>query len=77
MMPGAPIYEKVELLVKEGTNVINITHENAGMVITGNHILVITETDEGTKGKVYPMEEIDSYQLSNPTVLAPEDLLHG
>ena len=44
MMPGAPVYEKVELLVKEGKNVINVTHENSGMVITGNHILIITET---------------------------------
>ncbi len=77
MMPGAPVYEKVELLVKEGTNVINVTHENAGMVITGNHILVITETEEGSKGKVYPMEEIDSYQLSKLTTPTPEEFLHG
>ena len=66
-MPGAPIYDKVELLVKEGQNVINVTHQNSGMVITGNHILIITETEGGTKGKVYKMEEIDGYQLSNPT----------
>ena len=77
MMPGAPVYEKVELLVKEGTNVINVTHEDAGMVITGNHILVITETEEGSKGKVYPMEEIDSYQLSKLTTATPEEFLHG
>ena len=72
MMPGAPIYEKVELLVKDGNNVINVTHDNAGMVITGNHILIISETEEGSKGKVYKMEEIEGYQLSNPTVANPE-----
>jgi len=77
MMPGAPVYEKVELLVKEGENVINVTHENSGMVITGNHILIITETDEGTKGKVYAMEEVDGYQLSKLTAPTPEEFLHG
>ena len=77
MIPGAPVYEKVELLVKEGGNVINVTHENSGMVITGNHILIITETDEGTKGKVYPMEEIDGYQLSKLTTPTHEEIIHG
>tara|TARA_R110002051_G_C8559189_1_gene473916 strand:+ start:539 stop:769 length:231 start_codon:yes stop_codon:yes gene_type:complete len=72
MIPGAPIYEKVELLVKDGNNVINVTHDNSGMVITGNHILIISETDEGSKGKVYKMEEIEGYQLSNPIPVTPE-----
>ena len=75
MMPGAPIYEKVELLVKEGSNVINVIHKNSGMVITGNHILIITESKGGTKGKVYQMEEIDGYQLSNPTVANEPEIL--
>ena len=75
MMPGAPIYEKVELLVKEGSNVINVVHKNSGMVITGNHILIITETKGGTKGKVYKMEEIEGYQLSNPTAENEQQIL--
>jgi hypothetical protein len=75
MMPGAPIYEKVELLVKEGSNIINVVHKNSGMVITGNNLLIITETEGGTKGKVYQMEEIDGYQLSTPTSVKEPEVL--
>jgi hypothetical protein len=86
MIPSAPKFKKVELLLKLGgtknydendslrdldiQRTTKITHEDCAMIITGDYV-IITE-DEGNndigaensiKGKIYTLNEIDSYRL--------------
>lgn len=67
----APIYAKVELLERIDNNVIRHEFNGAGMVITGNYIVIVTEhTDKKNNnqimtGKIYNIENIVSYQTSN------------
>ena len=86
MIPSAPKFRRVELLLKLGgtkpydvkdslrdmdlQKTAKIVHEDCAMIITGDYV-IITE-DEGNneidveksiKGKIYSLNEIDSYRL--------------
>ena len=77
MIPSAPKFRKVILLLKEpsikrgdiGTT-IKVEHDDCAMIITGSYV-IITEDQNGNeidspssiKGKIYKLDEIDSYKL--------------
>lgn len=74
MIPSAPKFRKVELLIKDETTkpttITKIKHDDCAMIITGDYV-IITE-DEGNNeidaehrinGKIYQLQEIDSYRL--------------
>jgi hypothetical protein len=69
MIPTAPKFGKVELLVKTGGDGrTNITFDDCGLMITGDYIIVILdEKDElnhtlTSTGKIFQLKDIDSYK---------------
>lgn len=68
MIPTAPKFGKVELLVKTTSARTNLTFEDCGLMITGDYIIVILdEKDElnhtlTSVGKIFPLKDIDSYK---------------
>jgi hypothetical protein len=69
MIPTAPKFSKVELLIKKDINsVVKETFEDCGLMITGNYIVVILdEKDEinnslTSTGKIFDLRVIDSYR---------------
>ena len=77
MIPIAPKFKKIKLLLKVDnetdslmTNKYNITHEDCGMVITGDYIIITEDQgnntideEQSSVGKIYSLKEIDSYKL--------------
>jgi len=70
-MQGAPKFGKVELLIKDGKNGefrTKVEYDDCGMVITGDYIIIVidekndVETTETSTGKIYHMDNIDSYK---------------
>lgn len=72
MIPSAPKFSKIILLLKNGMGIPNETKEyfNSAMIITGDYV-IITEESEDTdwtspseiKGTIYEMKNIHSYKL--------------
>jgi len=71
MIPSAPTFRKVVLLLKdeEGKPTDRVEYEDSAMVITGNYVLIteekrvsISEPSE-IKGDVYELKNIHSYKL--------------
>lgn len=68
MIPTAPKFSKVELLVKLSSTRTNLTFEDCGLMITGDYIIVILdEKDEinntlTSVGKIFPLKDVDSYK---------------
>lgn len=71
MIPSAPIFREITLLLKdnEGKPSIKIDHKDSAMIITGNYVIITEEKkvsiDEPAtiKGEVYEMKDIHSYKL--------------
>lgn len=71
MIPSAPTFRKIVLLLKddEGKPVTKMEYEDSAMIITGNYVLIteekrvsISEPSE-IKGEVYELKNIHSYKL--------------
>ena len=71
MIPSAPTFRKIVLLIKdeEGKHVTKMEYEDSAMIITGNYVLIteekrvsISEPSE-IKGEVYELKNIHSYKL--------------
>ena len=68
MIPTAPKFGKVELLVNTGSARTNLTFEDCGLMITGDYIIVILdEKDEmnhtlTSTGKIIKIKNVDSYK---------------
>lgn len=68
MIPTAPKFGKVELLVNTGSARTNLTFEDCGLMITGDYIIVILdEKDEmnhtlTSTGKIFHLKNVDSYK---------------
>ena len=71
MIPSAPTFRKIVLLLKdeEGKPTNRMEYEDSAMVITGNYVLIteekrasISEPSE-IKGDVYELKNIHSYKL--------------
>jgi len=71
MIPSAPTFRKIVLLIKdeEGKPVTKMEYEDSAMIITGNYVLIteekrvsISEPSE-IKGEVYELKNIHSYKL--------------
>ena len=67
MYGNIPKFKKIELLVKSETSISTnkITHENAGLAIQGNYLVIEEETGTTTTGKVYNLSEIHMYKTYN------------
>jgi hypothetical protein len=77
MIHTAPKFKKIKLLIKVDnetdslmTNKLTIIHEDCGMVITGDYIIITEDVGHNTideeqsvVGKIYPLSEVDSYKL--------------
>ena len=76
MIPSAPKFKKVVLLLKDNNKdddiipTIRIEHEDCAMIITGDYVIITEEegvntinTPSSIKGKIYNLKEIDSYKL--------------
>jgi hypothetical protein len=77
MIPSAPKFKKVVLLLKDNNEgdddiipTIRIVHEDCAMIITGDYVIITEEdgvntinTPSSIKGKIYNLKEIDSYKL--------------
>jgi hypothetical protein len=63
-MQTAPKYEKIELRLRARKQ----TYLNCGMVITGDHIIVVTDTIDSvhnntvSTGDVYPLSDVIRYK---------------
>jgi len=71
MIPSAPIFRKVVLLLKdkEGKPTDRVEYEDSAMIITGNYVIIteekkvsISEPSE-IKGDVYELKNLHSYKL--------------
>lgn len=72
-----PTFERVELLVKTVVNDVvmpslsKVEFEDAGMVITGNHMIITTKEYNGESNeiiqtsKIFHLNEINSYRTHN------------
>jgi len=77
MIPTAPKFRKVILLLKDLESkdkdilsTIRIEHDDCAMIITGSYVIITEEennneidTPSSIKGKIYNLDEIDSYKL--------------
>jgi hypothetical protein len=77
MIPSAPKFRKVILLLKDNESkdkdilsTIRIEHDDCAMIITGSYVIITEEennneidTPSSIKGKIYNLDEIDSYKL--------------
>ena len=67
-MQGAPIFGKIELLIKDNNRINKEEYYDSGMVITGNYIIIVVnerddvETTNSSTGIIYKMEDIKSYR---------------
>lgn len=69
MIPTAPKFGKVELLVKTSNNSkTKLTFDDCGLMITGDYIIVILDEKDdlnhtlSSTGKIFNLKEIDSYK---------------
>ena len=80
MISSAPKFKKVELLLYKNKSNKNddilslykISYDDCAMVITGDFIIITLEsgdnnidTPNSVIGKIYKLEEVDSYRLYN------------
>ncbi len=77
MINTAPKFKKITLILKDTngkdpyiSSTFKITHEDCGMVITGDYVIITEDydgneidTEHSVKGKIYKLQEIDSYKL--------------
>ena len=77
MIPAAPKFRKIILLLKDLESkdkdilsTIRIEHDDCAMIITGSYVIITEEennneidTPSSIKGKIYNLDEIDSYKL--------------
>jgi hypothetical protein len=67
-MQGAPIFGKIELLIKEKNKINKEEFYDSGMVITGDYIIIVVnerddvETTNSSTGIIYNMKDIKSYR---------------
>jgi hypothetical protein len=67
-MQGAPIFGKIELLIKEKNKINKEEFYDSGMVITGDYIIIVVnerddvETTNSSTGIIYNMGDIKSYR---------------
>ena len=67
-MQGAPIFGKIELLIKDKDKINKEEYYDSGMVITGNYIIIVVnerddvETTNSSTGIIYNIEDIKSYR---------------
>lgn len=69
MIPTAPKFGKVELLIKTGpTSRTKETFEDCGLMITGDYIIVIIDEKDDinntltSTGKIFKLTDIESYR---------------
>ena len=71
MIPSAPTFRKVVLLLKdkEGKPTERVEYEDSAMIITGDYVIIteekrvsISEPSE-IKGEIYELKNIHSYKL--------------
>lgn len=68
MIPTAPKFGKVELLMKTGTSRTLETFEDCGLMITGDHIIVILDEKDDinntltSTGNIFNLKDIVSYK---------------
>ena len=79
MSHTAPKFKKIILILKEDgweeqslPSTIKIIHEDCGMMITGNYVVItedhqtnIIDQPPSVMGKVYKLNNVDSYKLFN------------
>jgi len=79
MSHTAPKFKKIILILKEDgweesslPSTIKIEHEDCGMVITGNYVIItedhtsnIIDNPSSVVGKIYKLNNLDSYKLYN------------
>jgi len=58
-------FKKIILLRKIGSDIIKVEHINSNMLITNNHIIILEDHDTSSIGKIYEINEIDSYKTYN------------
>ena len=59
------IFKKITLLLKIGNDVTRIEHINSSMLITNNHIIILEDHNTESIGKIYKINEVDSYKTHN------------
>ena len=59
------IFKKITLLLKIGNDVTRVEHINSSMLITNNHVIILEDHDTESIGKIYKINEIDSYKTYN------------
>tara|TARA_R110000803_G_scaffold5996_2_gene19679 strand:- start:3782 stop:4006 length:225 start_codon:yes stop_codon:yes gene_type:complete len=71
MIPSAPIFRKVVLLLKDKENkpTVRIEYLDSAMIITGNYVIITEEETVSVNnpttisGIIYEMKNIHSYKL--------------
>jgi hypothetical protein len=67
-MQGAPIFGKVELWVKNSTNITKEEYTDSGMVITGNYLIIVenetadAENTVTSTGTLYELSTVVKYK---------------
>jgi len=56
--------KKIELILKEDSGEIKITHENSDMLISGNFMIITTLDGTHQKGEIYGLDKIKSYRTN-------------
>lgn len=58
-------FKKIILLLKITNDITRVEHMNSSMLITNNHIIILEDHDTESIGKIYKINEIDSYKTCN------------
>lgn len=56
--------KKIELILKEDSGEIKVTHENSDMIISGNFMVITTLDGTHQKGEIYKLDKIKSYRTN-------------
>tara|TARA_R110000782_G_scaffold94937_2_gene178766 strand:+ start:693 stop:908 length:216 start_codon:yes stop_codon:yes gene_type:complete len=57
-------YKKIELILREDSGEIKVSHENSDMLISGNFMVITTSDDTHQKGEIYKLDKIKSYRTN-------------
>ena len=58
------IYKSIELILKDGANQVKITYDKAAMLISGNHLILMTSDKGYQKGDIYNLNDVKSYRTN-------------
>ena len=56
--------KKIELILKEDSGEIKVTHENSDMIISGNFMVITTLDGTHQTGEIYKLDKIKSYRTN-------------